>query len=230
MNIPIFKIRASALGQIMTNDRSGKGMGKTAQTYCETWLKEQLYGRQREFQTKYTDKGNICEDNSLDYVAEHLGYGMLIKNDRFLENDYMAGTPDVILSDHIIDVKNSWDCFTFPLFESEVPNKDYEWQLQEYMILADKPFAKLIYVLSDTPEHLIEREARYYAKMNGYDELSAEMLAEFTAKMTYPNIAPEHRIKVFHIKRNPDAEAQIIERVMLCRTYINNLLLNIKKQ
>jgi hypothetical protein len=37
----------------------------------------------------------------------------------------MTGTPDVILEDKIIDIKNSVDCFTFPLNEKELKNKAY---------------------------------------------------------------------------------------------------------
>lgn len=215
-----FKIRASACGSIM----GVKGLGKTGESYCESWLKEQIYNRRKEFTSKYTDKGNIMEDNSLDFIAEMLDYGMLVKNELFKENDFCTGTPDVILKDHIIDVKNSWDCFTFPLFDTEVPNKDYYWQAQVYMFLFDLSKYKLIYVLSDTPAHLIEREAFYYAKQNGYEELDMDIYEDFVKKMTYPDIPNEKKIKVFEIERNESDIEKIKERVIECRNYINKLL------
>jgi hypothetical protein len=222
-----FKIRASALGQIMTNDRSGKGMGKTAETYCETWLKEQLYGKKKEIQSKYFDKGVIMEDNSIDFIADQLGYGLLLKNEENFENDYMTGTPDVILNDWVIDVKNSWDCFTFPIFENEIPNKDYWYQLQAYMILTGREKAKLIYVLSDTPVNLIEKDAYFYAKNNGMD-YDKELLEKFADKMTYTNVPDNLKLKVFDIPKDTEIESKIIERVKQCQEYINNLLNQIK--
>jgi len=142
-----FKIRASASGKIM----GIKALGKTGETYCENWLKEQLYKRKIEFSNKYTEKGLIMEDNSIDYVADQLGYGFLAKNEQYFENDFFTGTPDIILKDHVIDVKNSWDFSTFPLFDNEVPNSDYYFQAQVYMELCGVDSYKLIYVLSDTP-------------------------------------------------------------------------------
>ena len=218
-----FKIRCSAIGQIMTNDRSGKQMGETAKTYCQNWLKEQLYGRRKEISTKYMEKGIIMEDNSLDMVAEYYGYGMLIKNERNLETNYISGTPDVILKDKIIDVKNSWDCFTFPLFDEKI-NKDYYYQGQGYMELCDKDTFELIYVLSNTPMHIVEREAYFYAKNNGYDEVDAEMWEKFLKKHNYDTIPMELRIKKLTFERDKEVAGEIKDRVLECREYINELM------
>ena len=79
-----FKIRASACGQIM----GVKGLGKTGENYVKTWLKEQIYDRKKEFTSKYTDKGLIVEDNSLDFIADELKIGFIVKNEQFYENDF----------------------------------------------------------------------------------------------------------------------------------------------
>lgn len=215
-----FKIRASQCGQIM----GIKGLGKTGQTYCETWLKEQLYNRKKTFSSKYTDKGNIMEDASLDFIAEQLGYGMLIKNKKQKENDYITGTPDVVLNDLIIDVKNSWDPFSFPLFDIDVPNNAYYWQAQCYMELFNIDNYKLIYVISDTPINLIEKEAYYWCKDNGYDELDLDIYKQFIRKMTYQDVDSKLKLKLFDIKRNPKDIEKVIERVWECRNYISKLL------
>lgn len=215
-----FKIRASACGEIM----GIKGLGKTGETYLQTWLKEQLFNRRKEFSNKYTQKGLIMEDNSIDMVADYLDLGMLMKNEQYFENDFFTGTPDVILKDFIIDVKNSWDCFTFPFFDKEVPNKGYYWQAQVYMDLVGRDSYKLIYVLSDTPENIIEKTAYYWCKDNGYEELDLDIYDKFLAKMTYPDIPIEKKIKVFDIQRNDADIEKIKERVKECRTYINQLI------
>ena len=219
-----FKIRASACGQIMTNDRSGKSMGQTAKTYLETWVKEQLYGRRQEIQTKQMEKGIIVEDDSIDFVADYLGFGMLLKNEQHYVNDFMTGTPDIIMRDLIIDVKNSWDCFSFPLFVKNIPTKDYYWQAQVYMALTETKQYKLIYTLMDTPPNIIEREAYWYAKNNGYEELDEDIMNEFIEKHTYSNLPDNLRIKIYDIQRDDNAIKSIENRVIECRTYINELL------
>lgn len=214
-----FKIRASATGKIMGK----KGLGKTGESYVKQWHKENIiYNRRKEFTSKYTDKGNIMEDYSIDFVALELGYGMLQKNEDFFENDFIKGTPDIVLEDTIIDVKNSWDFSTFPLYEETIPNMDYYWQGQSYMALTGKENYKLIYILSDTPAHLIEKEAYFWAKNNGYEKLNDEILDKFTRRMTYPNIDNKYKIKVFEFQRNEKEIDLIISRVKECRDIITN--------
>jgi len=224
-----FKIRSSATGCIMSEPRSKKDkesglLSKTSQSYCKDWLKEQIYGRQKDFTSKYTDKGNIMEDNSIDFIAEQLGLGFIIKNEQHFENEYITGTPDIITQDLIIDVKNSWDCFTFPLFEQNISNKNYYYQLQSYMELTGKNNAKLIYVLSNTPDYLIDREAYYWCRNNGFDELDQDILNKFYDKMTYDNINNKYKIKIFNIEKDTEVINNIYSQVKKCRAYINTLI------
>jgi len=221
-----FKIRCSAIGSIMTEPKNKKDfLSKTAQTYCQTWCKEQLYNRKKEFSNKYTQKGNIVEDNSIDFVAEYLNLGMLIKNEQHFENDFLTGTPDVVLKDLLIDVKNSWDVFTFPLFDTECPNTDYYWQAQGYMALTGKNSYKLIYTLIDTPENLIESEMRKYCFQNGIEQDDADY-KEWFDKMTYKDIPNDLKIKIFEIQRNDEDIKRIENRVVECRLYIKYIKSN----
>lgn len=197
-------------------------LSKTAQSYCQEWKKEQIYSRRKEFTSKYTDKGNIMEDNSIDFIADQLGLGMLIKNEKFFSNDFMSGTPDLILKDVVTDVKNSWDCFTFPLFDALI-DSDYYYQLQGYMELTGIKKAKLIYTLMNTPDHLIDKEAYYYAKNNGFEEVDNDLLTEFYDKMTYDMIDPKYRIKVFDIEYSEEVINKIESQVIKCRQYIKTL-------
>lgn len=214
-----FKIRCSAIGKIM----GVRGLGKTGESFCEDWLKEQIYSRHKEFDSKYTQKGNEVEDNSIEFIAENLDYGFLIKNEEHFEDEFMCGTPDIITSKHIIDVKNSWDCFTFPIFDKEIQNKDYFYQLHGYMHLTGIKKAKLVYCLMDTPEHLIEREARNYSYKNGYGELDKDTYDSFYDKMTYRDIPIHQRIKVFEFDYDEKVIEKIKERVLECRNYINSI-------
>lgn len=227
-----FKIRASASGDLMKNDRSGKAMGETSKSYCKQWATEKLFNRTKEITTKYTTKGTLQEDLSIDLIEGVLDIGMMLPNrgsdgkQEEFENEFMTGHPDVLMKDPVIDVKSSWDVFTFPYFAKTVPAKHvmYEWQLQVYMALTKRKKAILAYCLVDTPQHLIEREARYYCADLGYDELDAEIYDQFEKRMTYGDIDPELRVKTFEIERD-DAKIKAIEdRVKLAREYIKTLI------
>jgi len=219
----MFKIRASACGKIMTNARKKGELSKTCTSYLEQWVKEQIYGRQKEISSKYMEKGLIMEDESIDFVNRYLGFdGLMLKNEKHFKDDFMTGTPDVITKKFIVDVKNSWDFSTFPLFGGK-PNTDYYWQGQVYMHLTGVNHFKLIYTLMDTPEHLIEREAFSYAKRWGYEKLTDEIYNKFLHKMTYKDIEEKHKIKVFDIPKDDEAIEQIKQRVKECQDYINQL-------
>ena len=214
MNLPEFKIRCSAIGQIMTNSRTKGQLSKTAQSYVETWIKEQIYKRRKVVTTKYMEKGNIVEDRSIAFAGRVLNAD-ITKNEQRYENELLVGTPDVITEDYVIDVKNSWDCFTFPLFYENVPNKDYFYQAQGYMALTGLSHYKLIYTLLDTPDSLIEREFKYASELD-FDS--------FAKDYRYSEIDEAYRIRIFEIERDDDVIDAINGRVIECREYINNLI------
>ena len=211
-----FKIRCSAIGQIMTNARKKGELSKTTQSYLDLWIKEKIYNRRKQIQSKYFDKGNMCENESIKFISQYLGMPGLIKNEMFFTDDYMTGTPDLIVNDDlIIDCKNSWDFSTFPLFYDNVPNKDYYYQAQGYLNLCGAKHYKLIYTLMNTPESLVEKEYKFSDAVD-YDE--------FAKHYNYDNVDNKYRIKVFDIKRDDEVIEQINQRVIECRGYIDNIV------
>lgn len=214
-----FKIRCSQIGNIMGK----KGLGQTGLSFIDTWAKEQLYNRKKEFTSKYTMKGNINEDESIDFVSDFLNLGFIVKNGKHFENEFLTGTPDIILPDLLIDVKNSWDCFTFPFFANKIPNDDYFYQAQGYMELTGINKFKLVYTLTDTPFYLIEHEFKKYCYTNGYELDDTDMLAKFVEKMTYKNIPIEKKIKIFDIEKDTNCINLIKSRVDECQQIINEM-------
>tara|TARA_Y100000593_G_scaffold90569_1_gene177306 strand:+ start:4996 stop:5628 length:633 start_codon:yes stop_codon:yes gene_type:complete len=210
----------------MTNSRKKGELSKTTKSYLELWLKEQLYGRRKEIKSKYMDKGVLMEDNAIDFAAENMGLFLLKKNEENFKNDFFSGTPDVIQKDFIIDTKCSWDFSGFPLFEKEIPNKDYYYQGQIYMDLVGLDTFKLVYCLMDTPEHLIQSEARMYCHRTGYD--IEDVIEKFKKKMTFSDLDPKLRIKIFEFKKDETVIQQIKDRVIECRNYIETLNQSIK--
>ena len=197
-----------------------------AKTYCRTWLKEQLYDRRKGFTSKYTDKGNICEDGSIQFLIDYFLTNME-KNEEFFPkksspDDFMQGTPDLLVGDDSVwDIKNSWEPDTFPLFDTK-PDSGYKWQLQGYMALTGRTKARLIYTLMDAPPQLITDEARRASYKS--DQTADELLEYYTAQMTYSDVDTDLRIKWFDFDRDDKAIEQIKVRVEHCQIYINKLL------
>lgn len=209
-----FKIRASQSGKIMTNSRDKTTMGETAKTYCEEWMKEQIYQRKKITENKYFDKGNLMENEAIEMISIfYPELPLLIKNEEYFENEFITGTPDLILENEIIDIKCPWDFMTFPLFEKMLPEKNYYWQMQCYMELVGVSKARVIYVLTDTPTELVDREIKY----------NPDKEDEIIAYHNYRNIAPAYKIKAFDVLRNEQDIAAIKQRVLDCREFINNL-------
>jgi hypothetical protein len=195
-----FKIRASAASNIM----GVKALGKTGQSYLQEWVKEQVYGRRKQISSKYLLKGLEMEDKAIELLSNELFDGaMIFKNEEHFESDYFTGTPDIIFNDKIIDIKCSWDCMTFPLFETELPSKEYFFQAQVYMDLVGVEKYEVIYCLMDTPDDLLYGDDPTYHQ--------------------YSNVPTEYRIKRFNIDRDEEAIDKLKARVLESREYINSL-------
>ncbi len=210
-----FKIRCSAINSIMTKPKKDRLVSAGAETYCKKWYTEQVYERKEQVYSKYMEKGNETENESIDFISNYLQLGSLIKNDEYFSNDFITGTPDVITDNEIIEIKNSWNCFTFPLLETEIPNKGYYYQAQGYMHLTGLKKAKLIYTLMNTPEHLIEKEYNPFKSDENYED--------FREKYLFSNIEHQYRIKTFDISYDEEVIENIIDRVNACREYIETI-------
>jgi hypothetical protein len=203
-------------------------LSETCLSYVEKWIKEQpeFYGRSKQFTSKYTDKGNLCENDAIDFCAEQYGWGMVEKNKKhFTDDEHIIGTPDIILAKSVEDTKVSWDSDTFPLFDV-TPEKNYEWQGHGYKAIVNKPLFGLHYCLMDAPESIVTAEAWKEAKRLGMTELDADLYDEVKAHMTYSHLPVKLRLKSWFFERNAVAELAIRERVELVRKYIKTLNLN----
>lgn len=194
-----------------------------AKTYIEDWYKGRLYGKRKEFSSKYTEKGNRTEKDAIDFIADVLDFGYLDKNtDRFY-SEYIEGEPDVIIPEIIIDNKSSWDCFTFPLYEDKI-KPEYWWQGQGYMILTKRKKYILAYTLMDMPLKMLNRLVISESRNRGMDDVTEELYLEMKDKYSYSHLADELRIKAYHFDLDPSVEEKIIERVKMARKYIEQEL------
>jgi hypothetical protein len=205
------KFRASQLGKIMANDRSGKNMGQTAKSYIIQKAKEDFFEYRSELNSKYITKGLGQEQDSID-LLNLVRLEDYKKNEERVENEWLSGCCDIITETSIIDIKTSWSLDTFPATTYELKDtSDYEWQGRAYMWLYDMPSFELCYVMVSTaPELLWEYE-------NG-------------AVHYVEHIAPEKRITSITFERDKEIEIQMAERLILATEFYNEVLTQLKNK
>lgn len=226
------KIRCSALGKIMTNPRSGGGLSETCKTYVEDLFKENEYEIKKEFWSRYTDKGTQEEKTSIKLANEVLNWGLtteyiLSGGQEKFSNEWLTGSTDILTDNLLADVKTSWSGNTFPFFKDELPNKDYFYQVQGYMMLTGKEVAEVVYCLVNTPFDMLQDEIRKeHYRQNSYwqgDE-DPEIVYYVTMNHTFDHIPKEKRVKRFVIEKDEQVIEKIIARVEECRKEYQRLL------
>jgi hypothetical protein len=225
MNFNDYLFRSHRSGTIMTNDRSGKGMGETCKKYLRQLALELKYGRKKEFTNKYIQKGLEVEESAITLYSR-LYKKYYKKNDQRLTNEYLTGEPDIIRPEYGVDVKASWDLFTLPFADDKI-NPDYYWQGQAYMALTGLNHWIIAYCLVDTPLMLIEDEKRKLMyKMGALTNESPDYLEaceKIERAMTFGDIPIKERVVEFHIKRDDAAIENLYKRIAECREYLDGL-------
>ena len=219
------KIRCSALGKIMTSPKSkGEVLSQTAKTYLKELAIEEKFGIRKEFSSRYTDKGNIQEDTAIEMASKVLSLPFALKNTEYFENEFIKGTPDLILEDEIIDIKCSWDGTTFPWFEDELPNKDYFWQLVGYCWLTGRRKARVVYCLVDTPEDIVQDEIRRTSWKKFEIDVTEETENEVRAKHEFAHISENKRIRAYLVELTDEDIDKVKEKLSHAREYYNDLI------
>src|SRR5690554_114960 len=218
-----FKLRASK-GSVLL--QTGK-MGAGTKTYVQEWLISELTGKEKRIDSKYLRSGVERESASLIRASKYFGVE-LVKNTTQLENDFFTGEFDARTDDMVIDVKSSWDAFTFPIFETE-PDKGYVRQLQIYMDLMGLKKASLAYCLENGTEEMIESLSWKIAKEEGADEPTIEHWDKAEAELNYDQLPENMRIKVFSFERDEGLIENMKQAVLDCRKYIETELLTLIK-
>lgn len=227
----MYKFRSSAIGQIMSEprnkaDKEAGLLSETAKTYCQQLYREKKYNRRKGLVNKYVEKGIYNEEEAITMLSE-LDKVFYRKNEKHFDNGIIMGTPDILNAEPVIDIKCSFDLWTFPFTDDKI-NPMYYWQLQAYMELTGKETAVLAYVLTDTPAFMVKRELSqlmYKIGVNPDDseEKLTEMYRRVEREMKFEDIPLNERICKFDIHKNPADIARIYSQVEKCRNYLANL-------
>jgi hypothetical protein len=213
-------------------DKEAGNLSETTKTYLIDVFVQEKYDREQDITSKHMQKGLMVEEDSITLYSR-VKKTFFKKNEARVRNEYIAGTPDLFVgesieaAEEIIDIKSSWDIFTFFRARTKDVSTAYWWQLQGYMALTGATKARLSYCLVNTPELLISDEKRKLMyKMNvatteNDDYISA--CAELDKSMIYDDVPMAERVFEFVIYRDDDAISRIYDKVKKARIFLNEL-------
>lgn len=209
-------------------------LSKSCKTHLIDVFVSNKYGRNTNVHTKYTTKGLMVEEDSMTLYSR-FKKEFYKKNEKYFTNDFLRGTPDIIDYDQslIIDIKSSWDIFTFYRNLAGDLKNIYYWQLQAYMALTGMKRAKLAYCLIDTPAPLIHAQKRKLMYDMGLRDIDDNMNLDFMKgceeidKLSiYDDIPMDEKVLEIYVERNDHDIERMYERIVQCRKYMNENLFN----
>jgi hypothetical protein len=165
-NIDEILFRCSSLGHLMVEPRSkSESISETTKTHLVDVFVSNKYNRFTDSYSKFFDKGNETEENSITIVSL-MTRQLLKKNKEWIKNEFLSGTPDLFIGEsinsceRIRDTKSSWDIYSFNRAKAKGLNEMYKWQGTGYMALTGANVCNIDYCLNNTPWHLVEGELR----------------------------------------------------------------------
>jgi len=217
------KFHPSSLKLLMTNSRTkSEPLSETAKGCLHEIYIEEVFGRRKTISSAAMKKGTAVETDSLELLQTVTGE-VYFKNQETIENEYLIGTPDVIdkKNSKVVDIKSSWDIWTYSRVTGDSALKDYAWQVKGYMWLTDTRSAQLVYALVNTPEFLIADELY---KMSFTMPPNTDM-EQFRPNFIFDDIPSEMRIKRFEVAYFDEEMSELRSRLDLCREYLSTLKL-----
>lgn len=235
MDFSNIQFRCSSLGHLLTDpksaaDKKAGNLSESAKTHLIDVYVANKYGRQSDIHNKYIEKGLMVEEDGITLYSR-VKKNFFKKNEEHLRNSFIMGTPDLFTgleiksADTIIDIKCSWDIYTFFRVLTKDINALYYWQLQGYMALTDAKKATLAYCLIDTPDPLILDEKRKLMwKMGAGTDENPEYLEaceELDKAMKFGDIDMKEKVIEFEIERNEEDINTIYAKVEKGREFLN---------
>jgi len=206
-------------------------LSDTAKSYLKELYILHKYGKETvggSERSKYTIKGLSVEENSIKLLSR-LDKTHYSKNEDRFENDFIIGTPDIIVRagtspTKIIDIKSSWDAASLLGNLGQPLNSNYYYQMQGYMALTGATEAEVCYCLVSMPEEIINSEKkRIYYLMNPATEENTEYkqaIEKLENNMIFDEIPEQERIIKFKVDRDDAVIEKIYEKVRSCRLWL----------
>jgi len=211
-------------------------LSEGAKTHLMDIYISERYGRNTDIENKYIKKGLMVEEDGIT-IYSRIKKTMFLKNEERLKNLFIQGTPDLYTGTKIhealsiIDIKCSWNIYTFLRTFTKDMNSVYYWQGLGYMWLTGAKLFNLAYCLVNTPEPLIEAEKRnLWYKLGRPEETDGNFIdacAELEKSLTYDDIPLAEKLLEYTIERN-DADIELLKKKITDgRKYLNQLHLDL---
>lgn len=192
--------RASMVGDLMSYPDKDK-LPDGAITVLNTMISQELIKwRDNEFDYVTTEKGKVCEHESIEIYNE-VNDTFYVKNIDRITKGFLTGECDLLDEEEslVIDIKTAYSKKTYPLILKM--SKLYEWQLRAYMYLYNVNQAELAYCLVSTPQELIlNKDQKHWHDMD--------------------NVPINLRVSSLRIDRDLEKEQQLLNRLELASNYI----------
>jgi len=207
-------------------DKEAGKLALTTQTLVKDMWLHREYGYKERVMTDEMYKGLICEQDSMALVQSVLGGEFRKRFNKRIENEYLIGTPDIVLDseDYVEDVKTSYTLKSF--FNAELTDL-YHTQGQCYMWLTGKRSYRLIYCLVPTPgEIILNEQKKLYYKFNcneenkDYQQMSEQV--QFNNDLIL-NLPIEKRVKVFEFGYDETVIEKLKLQIDKARIYYSSL-------
>lgn len=216
-----------------------KGLGTTG----EDWVYELVIEELRKTYipgfsgNKHTEKGNLVEQSAIDRWCNIIGWGPTIKSSVEFRDHIGTGHPDIWKPriDARADMKSVWTEKTFPWRDSELKNKKYLYQALRYCMQANVPDWWVVYVLENTPDHLVLLEANQLWKASGesgyikdrHGDFVSPAAAQFYDQVktlhTFDHLPDWRRVKPFKVTLTDKDITFIEKRAEMAREYAKQL-------
>lgn len=211
-------------------------LSKTAKTYIRSLKNRHEYNFVKPVIVDSILKGHLNEEDSISMCQRHIpSKDFRIKNTQHFQNDFLIGTPDVILkADQIVEDDKTSE--TLESFQNAEFPELYFAQLQSYMDLLGFKKARLIYCLTSTPASMVASiKKSFYYKLKFNDELDSEEDHDIKMKLyeeacekieamhNVDHIPEENRIKVFEVEYDEAYMKELKFRILLARKYYDKI-------
>lgn len=223
-------IRCSSLSCLFTEPQDKKAreageLSKTAKSHLIEVYAQQ-YGYEKDIVTKQMKKGIQAEEEGITLLSM-VDKQYYTKNEERKENEWLSGHADIVTDTKLIDIKLSWDIFTFLPKLMEDVDKTYFYQLQGYLWLWGLKEAEIAYCLVNTPDNIIEGEKyRLLRSMDVISEESPEFLkeaAKLERNMKFDQFPIEQRVIRQRVVVDNEIISKIPEKVERARKFLEEL-------
>ena len=217
--------------RLLAKKNAPPDLSDTAKSYLrevyiyEKYGKDTVGGSER---SKYTIKGNSVEGNSIK-LLNRLDNSLYSKNEDYIQNEFIKGTPDIIVRENgtpkkIIDIKSSWDLASLLSHLDSPLDTNYYYQVMGYMALTGATEAEVCYCLVSMPDEIINSEKkRIFYLLNPATEDNEEYkkaIQKLEDNMTFDEIPEYERVIRFSVQRDENVINSIYEKVKACRKWL----------